>query len=104
MSSRNAYLSTEEREAALALPRALALARRMVEEDGVRDAAAVRQAAEALVGTEPLARIDYVSVSDYETLEELTQIDRPALILAAVRIGATRLIDNMTLRPPDSNL
>ena len=104
MSSRNAYLSTEEREAALALPRALALARRMVEEDGVRDAAAVRRAAEALVGAEPLARIDYVSVSDSETLEELTQIDRPALILAAVRIGATRLIDNAELCHPASNL
>ncbi|MBF8286487.1 MAG: Pantoate--beta-alanine ligase, partial [Dehalococcoidia bacterium] len=99
MSSRNAYLSLDERQAALVLPRALELARRMVEEDGVRDAAAVRRAAEALIRREPLARIDYVAVTDCETLEELSEIDRPALLLLAVRIGATRLIDNATLVP-----
>ena len=48
---------------------------------------------------EPRARIDYVSVADCETLEELTVIDRPALLLLAVRIGATRLIDNVALMP-----
>jgi len=99
MSSRNAYLSPEERRAALVVPGALALARRMVEEEGVRDAAAVRRAVEELLRGEPRARIDYVSVSDYETLEELRQIDRPALLLLAVRIGATRLIDNAMLVP-----
>ena len=99
MSSRNAYLSPEERQAALVLSRALALARRMVEVDGVHDAAAVRGAAEELVRAEPLARIDYVSVSDSETLEELSEIGRPALLLLAVRIGATRLIDNAMLLP-----
>jgi len=97
MSSRNAYLSPEERAAALVVPRALELARRMVEDEGVRDAAAVRRAAEELIRREPRARIDYVSVSDCETLEELTVIDRPALLLLAVRIGATRLIDNAAL-------
>ena len=104
MSSRNAYLSAEERRAALVLPRALQLARRMVEEQGVRDAAAVRRAAEELIEGEPLARIDYVAVTDGETLEELSEIDRPALILAAARVGATRLIDNVALRPSASNL
>ncbi len=99
MSSRNAYLSPEERKAALVLPRALALARQMVEGQGIRDAAAVRHAAEELIRAEGLARIDYVSVTDHETLEELDAIDRPALILAAVRIGATRLIDNVALSP-----
>ena len=99
MSSRNAYLSPEERRAALVVPRALELGRRMVEEEGVRDAAAVRRAAEELLRGEPLAHIDYVSVSDSETLEELTEIDRPALLLLAVRVGATRLIDNLTLTP-----
>ena len=97
MSSRNAYLSAEERRAALVLPRALQLACRMVEEQGVRDAAAVRRAAEELIEGEPLARIDYVAVTDGETLEELSEIDRPALILAAARVGATRLIDNVAL-------
>jgi pantoate--beta-alanine ligase len=99
MSSRNAYLSPGEREAALVLPRALALARRMVEDESVRDAAAVRAAAEELVRSEPLARIDYVAVADCETLEELSVIDRPALLLLAVRIGGTRLIDNALLVP-----
>ena len=104
MSSRNAYLSPEERQAALVLSRALELGRRMVEVDGVHDAAAVRRAAEELIRAEPRARSDYVSVSDPETLEELCEIGRPALLLLAVRIGATRLIDNAALRPPDSNL
>ena len=99
MSSRNAYLSPEERRAALVLPRVLELARRMVEEDGVRDAAPVRRAAEELLRAEPRARIDYVSISDYETLEEMTEMDRPALLLLAVRFGATRLIDNVALTP-----
>jgi len=99
MSSRNAYLSQEERRAALVVPRALALARRMVEAEGVRDAAAVRRAAEELLRGEPRARIDYAAVADRETLEELTEIDRPALLLLAVRIGATRLIDNVALTP-----
>jgi pantoate--beta-alanine ligase len=99
MSSRNAYLSPEERQAALVVPRALEAGRRMVEEEGVRDAAAVRRAAEEMLRGEPRARIDYVSVSDYETLEELCEIDRPALLLLAVRVGATRLIDNAALMP-----
>ena len=99
MSSRNAYLSPEERQAALVVPGALALARRMVEEEGVRDAAAVRRAVEELLRGEPLAHNDYVSVSDSETLEELCEIERPALLLLAVRIGATRLIDNVALTP-----
>jgi len=99
MSSRNAYLSAEERKAALVLPRALELARRMVEDEGVRDAAAVRRAVEELIRREPRACIDYVAVADYETLEELAEIDRPALLLLAVRIGATRLIDNAALTP-----
>jgi len=102
MSSRNAYLSPEERQAALVVPRALQMGRRLVEDEGVRDACAVVRAAEELIRREPRARIDYVSISDCETLEELTEIDRPALILAAVRIGATRLIDNVALTPRSS--
>jgi len=99
MSSRNAYLSPEERQAALVVPGALALARRMVEEEGVRDAAAIRCAVEELIRNEPRARIDYIAVAGYETLAELTVVDRPALLLLAMRIGATRLIDNAMLVP-----
>ena len=100
MSSRNAYLTSEERRAALVLPRALELGRTMVECEGVRDADRIRGALEECIRREPLARIDYVAVTDYETLAELTAIDRPALLLPAVRIGSTRLIDNTTLAPP----
>jgi pantoate--beta-alanine ligase len=51
----------------------------------------------SLIQKEPLARIDYVSIADAETLEELSLIDRPALASLAVKIGKTRLIDNMLL-------
>jgi pantoate--beta-alanine ligase len=97
MSSRNAYLTSEERQAALVLPRAQALARTMVECEGVRDADRLKEALADCIRREPRARIDYVAVTDYETLEELTAIDRPALLLLAVRIGSTRLIDNAPL-------
>ncbi len=102
MSSRNAYLTSEERQAALVLPRALELGRTMVECEGVRDADRLKEALADCIRREPRARIDYVAVTDYETLEELTAIDRPALLLLAVRIGSTRLIDNTTLMPDRS--
>jgi len=105
MSSRNVYLSPEEREAALALPRALALARRLVTNRGVTDAETIRQAVRDRVDTSrwdastPRVALDYVSISDEQTLEELNTIDRPALVLLAARIGATRLIDNTIVVP-----
>ncbi len=102
MSSRNAYLSPEERQAALVLPRALALGRTMVECEGVRDVSKLKEALADCIRHEPLARIDYVAVTDYETLAELTAIDRAALLLLAVRIGSTRLIDNTPLAPDRS--
>jgi pantoate--beta-alanine ligase len=104
MSSRNVYLSPEEREAALALPRALALARRLVEE-GLTDADAVRGAVRDAVETprrrvsEPRLELDYVSVSDEQTIEELETIDRTAVILLAARVGKARLIDNTIVVP-----
>ncbi len=100
MSSRNAYLTPEERQAALVLPRALELGRTMVECEGVRDVDRLKEALADCIRHEPRARIDYVAVTDYETLAELTAIDRPALLLLAMRIGATRLIDNTALAPP----
>ena len=97
MSSRNAYLSREERRAALVAPRALELAKDMVERGGERDVARLKQALERHIRREPLVRIDYIAVTDCETLEELAVIERPALLLLAVRVGATRLIDNAAL-------
>jgi pantoate--beta-alanine ligase len=96
MSSRNAYLSPEERKAALVLSGSLQRAKALYD-DGVRDADAIRSAMNGLLGAEPLAQVDYVSVADTETLLELETIAGSALVSLAVRIGKTRLIDNVTL-------
>jgi pantoate--beta-alanine ligase len=100
MSSRNARLSPEERRTALVVPRALDLARMMVQQWGIHDADMLRESLEDYIRQKPQARIDYVSVADYETLEELEVVDRPALVLLAVRVGSTRLIDNEVVVPP----
>ena len=96
MSSRNVYLSPKERQAATILFKALTLAGK-VREGGERDAREIRRQMTALIQKEPLAQIDYVSITDAETLEELDLIDRPAVVFLAVRIGKTRLIDNLPL-------
>ena len=96
MSSRNIYLSSKERHAALVLWKALTLAHRLWAE-GERDAEKMRQQMKTCIDDEPLAKIDYISVADAESLEELEAIDRPALVSLAVRIGRTRLIDNIVL-------
>ncbi len=96
MSSRNTHLSPSERKAALALSRALRCAEERFAA-GERDAERLRQTIRELIAQEPLAQVDYVSVADAETLCELARIDGPALASLAVRIGATRLIDNVTL-------
>lgn len=97
LSSRNVYLSPEERTQALSLSRGLRRAA-AVYADGIRDASSLRQFVEDEVRAQPLANIDYVSIADAVTLEELTgPLIRPALLSLAVRFGATRLIDNVTL-------
>lgn len=96
LSSRNAYLSTEERRAATVLIRAL----RLAEDEwrrGERRAEALRRKMVSLIKSEPLARIDYISVADNETLVELDAVEARALISLAVYIGKTRLIDNLLL-------
>jgi pantoate--beta-alanine ligase len=98
MSSRNAYLTPEQRTAATVLRRALTAAEGLFE-DGVRDAAQIRRRVEGVIAEEPLAEVDYVSVADAETLEELQAFDAPALVSLAVRFGQTRLIDNVVLAP-----
>jgi len=96
MSSRNIYLTVEERKAALVLWKALCLARGHWEK-GQRDVASLRQEMASLIEHEPFATIDYISIADPETLKEIGVIDRPALVSLAVRIGGTRLIDNTML-------
>ncbi len=96
MSSRNIHLTAEERQAALVLWKALCLARGHWEQ-GQREVASLRQEMASLIEHEPFASIDYISIADPETLEEIDVIDRPALVSLAVRIGGTRLIDNTML-------
>jgi pantoate--beta-alanine ligase len=96
MSSRNIYLSPKERKTATILFKALTLARQLGR-NGEKDAEKIRWQMTALIQKEPLAQIDYVSIADAETLEELSLIDRPAVASLAVRVGKTRLIDNMPL-------
>ena len=96
MSSRNSYLSPEERRAATVLYRALSHARELWQK-GERNAPKLRREMTAFLRKEPLADIDYVSVADPATLEEMETASSPALVSLAVRIGATRLIDNITL-------
>lgn len=97
MSSRNAYLNPEQRLAAPVLQRALQVAARYWRH-GERSAEALRAAMLAELAAEPLAHVDYVSVAHPQTLQELEQIgDDGALLSLAVRIGTTRLIDNVVL-------
>jgi len=100
MSSRNAYLSPEERRAATVLYRALDGARRAIargERDALRLVAAMRE----VLRTERLADPDYVELVDAETLEPMTRLRGVCFALLAVRIGATRLIDNLLIEERD---
>lgn len=96
MSSRNIYLNPQERQAATVLFKALTLAQSLWKK-GERDAETVRRQMTSLISEEPLAKIEYVSIADAQTLEELPEIDRLALVSLAVKIGKTRLIDNILL-------
>jgi len=96
LSSRNSYLAPDQRAAAPAIYRALSAAQARFEA-GERGAEALREAMRAVIAAEPLMSIDYVSVADAETLRELTIVERQALVSMAVRLGATRLIDNLIL-------
>jgi pantoate--beta-alanine ligase len=94
MSSRNSYLNTDERQAATVLYRTLLKAEEM-RQAGEYKAETIRKAMTDIVQKEPLAKIDYISVADAAGLRELEYIDTKALVSISVRIGKTRLIDNM---------
>lgn len=96
LSSRNAYLSPVGREAALALSRSLRAARRRFEE-GERDAAVLRRGILDLLAEEKGVLPEYAEVRDRETLEEISTLDRPAVIALAARVEGVRLIDNIQL-------
>ncbi len=96
MSSRNTYLNQEQRQAAKVLYKALKLSEELYS-DGERDANTIRRRMTELIEAEPLAEIDYVSVANAESLQELDKISDKALVSLAVNIGRTRLIDNVVL-------
>jgi pantoate--beta-alanine ligase len=96
MSSRNVYLNKEERAQAPVLYQALKTAHVMWSE-GERDSARMRQAMIELIRQKPLGKIEYISIADALTLQELEKADPPAVISFAVKFGKTRLIDNILL-------
>ena len=97
MSSRNVYLNPQERQSALVVWKSLNLAQQLWSQ-GERKAEILRQQMTDLIRKEPLARIDYISIANPETLKELTEIKQPALVSLSVYVGKSRLIDNITLR------
>lgn len=96
MSSRNAYLSPGERTAATVLYRALTAAKSAYEK-GERNAGTLRGVMQEVIASESLARIQYVSVADYDSMEELETVTGKTLLSTAVFMGETRLIDNFVL-------
>ncbi|MCC8150034.1 MAG: pantoate--beta-alanine ligase, partial [Lachnospiraceae bacterium] len=95
-SSRNTYLSAEERKAALILSKTIALGEKMVAE-GETDVVKLVEAMKANIATEPMARIDYVKAVDGLTMQQVTEVKAPLLVAMAVYIGKTRLIDNFSV-------
>jgi pantoate--beta-alanine ligase len=98
MSSRNTYLTPDQRISALSLNTSLKKAQRLVE-SGLQDAAKIIDAAAKLIRSHPETEIDYITICDPETLDDMNTIEKPALMALAVKIGKARLIDNMILKP-----
>ena len=102
MSSRNAYLSPNERRAATVLYRALDAARQSIAA-GERDAARLVQAMRGVLSAEPLAATDYAEIVDADSFESVTRLRGNCLALLAARIGPARLIDNMLIEMPSAS-
>ncbi len=98
MSSRNSYLTPEERPAAFSLFKSLNTAQRLCNE-GIQDADQIIHQATAIIHSHKNTEIDYISICDPDTLEEVKTITNPVLMALAVKVGKTRLIDNMIVTP-----
>jgi pantoate--beta-alanine ligase len=96
MSSRNSYLTPEERESALSLKKGLELARAMVAK-GEKDSSKIIGAVRELIQNHPFTKIDYVTICNKENLIDIETVDEPALLALAVNVGRARLIDNSIL-------
>jgi len=96
ISTRNAYLSPEERDAATILFKALTIAK-LSFDSGERSGEVLRFMLDSILAGEPLAEVDYASIADVDTFEELDEVEHSARALLAVKIGNARLIDNFLL-------
>lgn len=96
-SSRNTYLSPEERKAALILSKTIFMGKEMIE-NGERDVKTILDAMKKNIEIEPLAKIDYVKIVDSMTIKPVDKIEKPILCAMAVYIGKTRLIDNFSVK------
>lgn len=103
MSSRNRYLSPEERRQALVLHRALGEVQRLAQ-SGVTASSKLTAAAEAVLASEPAVRLDYCKVVNPDTLEDVADAQNGALVAVAAFVGTTRLIDNIVLLSPHHDL
>jgi len=99
-SSRNSYLSTQERNAALCLYQAITLAKSLLQQ-GERQSDKLINAMKTVIEQQPLARIDYIEITDFNTLKSVKHIEQSVLIALAVFIGNTRLIDNFVFTLPE---
>ncbi|MBI4683538.1 MAG: pantoate--beta-alanine ligase [Nitrospirae bacterium] len=97
MSSRNVYLNEEERKASLILYKALKLGEEFILSGGQDNISAVRKEMDALIKTETLAKTDYIEIVDPYSLAPVQRVKFPAAICIAVKIGNTRLIDNIII-------
>lgn len=98
MSSRNSYLTPDERQAALCIIRGLRWAKALYD-SGERDGEKISREVKKSVAAEPLSRIDYITICDADDLTEIGRITRRAVLAVAVRVGKTRLIDNIIFDP-----
>lgn len=96
MSSRNTYLSKEERKAALVLNRSLNMAKLAIT-NGEKKTEKIKEIIYSEIEKEPLARVDYIEIVDSESLQSVDSINKPVLTAIAVYIGKTRLIDNFII-------
>jgi pantoate--beta-alanine ligase len=103
LSSRNAYLTAEERKAATILYKALFAAQQALTA-GIRDAMELQRITRQIIAEESLASVDYVEIVDAETFEPVIRIAKRTYIVLAVRVGKTRLIDNLLIDPVGSDL
>ncbi len=97
MSSRNVYLSSEERNSALIIYKALQYAEDLILSEGMEDSDSVKIEIEKLIKSEPLAKIEYIEILNPHDLKSLTVINKPVIICIAASIGRTRLIDNLVV-------